>query len=228
LNQIFEKSLEWGLHIGQNPTDKVKRFKIPKRKKPGYLLAEEVEAIRSQMKCKVQQDIVTFCYAVGWRINEVLSLRWEDIDLERGSAWIIDPKNGNTVEVELSDEALDAVKRQEHKQSFSEYVFTKTDGTQFRTIHKGFKDAAKRAGIELPPGKAWHILRASWTTEMDKAGASVEDIRQLGNWSDSSMVLYYLQGSRSEEKRSFLNRLPRLNCKKTAKKEKVLPLKVHG
>jgi integrase len=229
LNQIVEKSIEWGLLTGQNPMDKVKRFKIPRPKKPGALTADEVEAIRGEIKNKVQQDIVTFAYATGWRISEILALRWEAVDLEAGTAWIVDPKNKKSVEVELSDEALEAIKRQEHKQSFSNHIFSKTDGTPFKTIHKGLKDAAKRAGITLPPRKAWHIFRRSWATEMYRAGADVETVRVLGNWSDSSMPLWYAEAAGKKERRALLNRLPKLsNGRKMPEIEKVVPINPSG
>jgi len=50
--------------------------------------------------------MVDFAFNTGWRIGEIRRLKWEDVDQEKGTAWIMDPKNGQTVEIELNDKAL--------------------------------------------------------------------------------------------------------------------------
>ena len=130
-NQIFKKAIEWGKYNGENPFLKVNKFKIKKGKKPGSLTPEDVQAIMDEISHPVKRDMVEFDFNTGWRISEIRKLKWEDVDLKNGKAWIVDPKNGESVEVELNDEAIKVIFRQKRR---SEYVFC-PDTQNFRNSH---------------------------------------------------------------------------------------------
>lgn len=78
------------------------------------------------------------------------------------------------------------------------------------------KNAAKRANVTLPTGKKWHAFRRTWTTHMFISGADIGSVRDLGNWSDDTMPLWYNDGMRFEEQRELLNKLPSLDPLKIA------------
>lgn len=207
-SQIFEKAIEWKKADGPNPF-KGKRFKLSKPKKPGSLEPFQVEALMSEITHSVKRDMVEFAFNTGWRISEIRKLKWEDVNQEKGTATIVEPKNKNTVEIELNAVALEVIKRQKEKGLF---VFHKKNGDPWKTnLHQTIVRAADRAGVELPPRKAWHILRRTWASMMLQAGCDVETLRQLGNWKDYSMPLWYANGANSDRKRELLNRLPELN-----------------
>lgn len=102
-SQIFEKAKLWDKFSGSNPFLTVSRFKIRKGKKPGSLSPQQVEAIMDEIKHPVKRDMVEFAFNTGWRISEITGLKWDDVDLDNSRAWIVDPKNTNTVEIDLSD-----------------------------------------------------------------------------------------------------------------------------
>ncbi len=209
-SQIFEKVIEWEKRNGENPfkTKKI-RFKIKKGKKPGALSPGEVKAIRDEITHEVKRDMVDFAFNAGWRISEIRKLKWDDTDIEAGTAWIIDPKNTESVKVELNDVALEILKRQQKR---SEYVFCHKNGKPFKTnLHGVLKNAVKRAGVYLPPRKAWHILRRTWASMFLQGGGDVETLRVLGNWKDISMPLWYAEAGDSEYKKKALNKIPRLD-----------------
>lgn len=207
-SQIFEKAKLWGKFSGINPFLEVSRYKIKRGKKPGCLSPEEVGAILAEIQHPVKRDMVEFAYSTGWRISEITGLRWDDVDVDRGCAWVVDPKNGNTVEIELSDRAVEIIKAQSKR---SDYVFCMLNGKRFKTgLHEGFIQAAKRAGVELPPRRAWHILRRTWASMFLQNGGDVETLRQLGNWRDYSMPMWYAEAANPEIKRKILNRVPNI------------------
>jgi len=47
--------------------------------------------------------MVEYAFNTGWRISDIKSLKWRDVKLEKGTAWIIDPKNTQSIEIELND-----------------------------------------------------------------------------------------------------------------------------
>jgi integrase len=219
-SQVFERAVEWGKFDGENPF--LNRFKIKKGKKPGALTPEQVEAIIAEVTHPVKQDMVRFGYHQGWRISEIRKLQWTDVDLERGLAWIVDPKNGESVQIPLGGDALEIVAKQERR---GDYVFCHLNGQQYKTnLQDVFKNAAQRAGVELPSRKKWHILRRTWASEFLQAGGHVEDLRVQGNWKDTSMPLWYAEAQGVEARRGVLDRIPKLNGRKMAEIEKVVNL----
>jgi integrase len=111
----------------------------------------------AEIKHSVKRDMVEFAFNTGWRISEITGPKWVDVKLEKVTAWIVDPKNTESVEVELNDRALEILSDQEKR---SDFVFCHKNGKQYKTgLHTAFKNAASRAGFYLPPRKTWHILR---------------------------------------------------------------------
>jgi len=221
--QVYEKAIEWEKYNGENPFDKATKFKIKKPKKPGSLSPEEVKAIRDEIKHSVKRDMVDFDFNTGWRISEIRNLKHKDVDLHNGLAWIMDPKNGEPVEIDLNNEAVKIIARQPKK---SEYVFCHKNGKPFKTnLHKVITNAAKRAGVYLPPRKAWHILRRTWASMMLQGGCDVETLRELGNWKDFSMPMWYANAGGSKHKKEMLNKIPSLNHgTKMARLDKVIQI----
>ena len=207
-SQVYKKATEWKKYDGLNPFEGV-RFKINKGRKPGALTPEQVLAMRDAIIHPVKRDMVGFAFYTGWRISEIRKLKWDDIDLERGTAWVVDPKNGETVEVELDQRAMDIISRQEKR---SDIVFCHKNGKPYKTnLHAVIKNAAESAGVYLPPRKAWHILRRTWASMMLQNGCDVETLRVLGNWKDTAMPLWYAEAAGSEQRREALRRLPDLD-----------------
>jgi integrase len=223
--QVFEKAIDWKEWNGENPFAKAEKFKVTQGKKPGSLTPEQVEAIMAEISHPVKRDMVEFDFYCGWRISELRKLKWEDIDLEQGRAWIMDPKNGESVEIDLADEAVAILKRQRRR---GEYVFCKLNGEQWKTnLHDTIKNAAQRAGVSLPKRKAWHILRRTWASMFLQNGGDVETLRVLGNWKDSSMPLWYADDAKSAQKKKVLNQIPKLgSVRKMAEKAEGTQLRV--
>ena len=220
--KVFEKAIEWGSYSGENPFQASNKFKIKKGKKPGSLTPDQVQAIIEQMKFSVVRDMVRFGFNTGWRISEIRGLKWEDVDFENGLAWISDPKNNNPVEIELNNEALETIARQKRK---GDYVFCHLNGKPFTTnLNKSIRNAAERARVFLPPRKAWHILRRTWASLMLQSGCDIETLRELGNWKDYSMPMWYADAGNRQHKKAILEQIPKLNGAKMAQMPKVLEL----
>jgi integrase len=126
-SRIAEKAIADGKHHGINPFSPklVKRYRTLKQKKPQPLSPEDVAAIMAEIKHPVKRDMVVFAYHTGWRISEITGLKWTDVDIKTGVAWIANPKNKTPAEIVLSDAAMEVVKRQKHN---GERVFCHLNG----------------------------------------------------------------------------------------------------
>ena len=70
----------------------------------------------------VKRDMVDYAFNAGRRISDIRKLYLYDVDLYRGATTIVNPKNKNTVEVELNKAALNIIQRQDKN---NQHLFSK-------------------------------------------------------------------------------------------------------
>lgn len=141
------------------------KAKAPRELSP----AEEArlfQALRADL-----QPMVLFALRSGWRMSEVLSLRWADVDFEAGVARVR-IKGGDTVVAPLSAQ-MRAILGSQPK--VCAQVFTYVAATS-RTTHAdktGRHRIARRRGERYPYSKSgW---RKAWTSALSAAG--IDDFR---------------------------------------------------
>ncbi len=140
--------------------------------------------------------------------------KWQDVDLEKKTAWLANPKNNRSVEIPLNDAAGEVITRQKPR---GDYVFCHLNGKPFKTfLYKTIWNALKEAGITLPKNKAWHIFRRTWASMFLRSGGDVESLREQGNWSNFVMPMWYTDPASTEHRRDILNKFPKLNGRKMA------------
>jgi integrase len=101
LSKMMNLAEVWGLRLdGSNPCRHIKRYKEKKRKR--YLNYDELERLGRVLE-QVEADGSAFPPAVaairlliftGARLSEILHLRWEDVDLQKGLLLLPDSKTG--------------------------------------------------------------------------------------------------------------------------------------
>jgi integrase/recombinase XerD len=108
------------------------------------------------------KPILEMAVQTGMRLEEVLGLRWEQVNLERREVRLVVTKTNQPRVVPLSDRAV-AVFVASTRLGPSPYVFTNPNtGQRYRNLRHSFGLACSRAGIT---DFRWHDLRhtfASW------------------------------------------------------------------
>ena len=97
LSKMFNLAERWGLRPdGSNPCRHIEKF--GERKRERMLLASELarlgEALASYDGSPIVVAAVKLLIFTGARLGEILGLRWEWLDLERGEARLPDSKSG--------------------------------------------------------------------------------------------------------------------------------------
>lgn len=135
-----------------------------------------------------QRDVVTFALATGLRQGNVLGLRWSQVDLDRGVAWVEadEAKGGEAIGVPLSNAALEVLRRQ--RGQHPDRVFTYRGKPIGQANTRAWRAALARVGIE---GFRWHDLRHAWATWHAMAGTPAHELQELGGWRSASMVRRY-------------------------------------
>lgn len=196
-----EKIWEW---IDKAPA--VTLYKEPKRR-VRYLTPDEVKALMQELP-EHQKPVVAFSLLTGLRKGNILNLRWEQVDLQRGTVSFSaeEMKGGNEHIVQLSTIARNIIESQFGNQS--EYVFTYR-GKRLKEINtRQFRNALKRAGIS---DYRFHDNRHTWASMLIQNGVSLYELQEMGSWQSTEMVKRYahLAPEKMRENANIADRLIR-------------------
>ena len=174
--------------------------KIPTRKvekpKPRYLSKEEAERLINAYHPTLQPLIYFLAYQ-GARIAEALSLKWEDIDMDKRRLTLWNTKNGDYRSLPIHSrvyEALRGINRERVGFVFltpsgKPYSYSsKKNGSPIKTAHKA---ALKRANIQQFKVHNW---RSHWASRLVlDADATNYSLMALGGWRSPSSVVHYIR-----------------------------------
>jgi integrase len=144
--------------------------------------------------CKVSQNaslytIVVLALATGARQQELLSLRWTDVDLTRGTLTFHETKNGEQRAVPLAGYALNLLTQHAHLcHPDVDVVFPIYTSTKRRRISDAWGHAVQRAGIE---NFRYHDLRHTCASYLAMNGASLIEIADVLGHKTLAMVKRY-------------------------------------
>lgn len=185
---------DWGVHI-ENPVALIRRPQNGKarerRLEPGEeerLLAALVPGestngrFASGARNAFIKPLVLFALETAMRRGELLSLRWENIDLKKCVAHLPDTKNGEARNVPLSSRAktvLEAMPR-----SIGGNVFPASEDA----LKKAFARACERAGIE---NLHFHDLRHEGTSRLAEKLPNVIELAAVTGHKDLRMLKRY-------------------------------------
>jgi integrase len=166
---------------------KVDRFHIPKRR-IRILNQEE----RSRLLASCQESHSMNLYAVvftalttGGRYKEILRLRWEDVDFNRGLITFWNTKNGRVRSVPMPEITKKVLI--EHKRK-GPCLFPSAVNESQSTLWRAWDNARKRARLS---DFRFHDLRHTFASYLAYSGASLFDIGELlGHRKMESTLIY--------------------------------------
>jgi integrase len=191
---IAVREWEW---LEDSPMRKVSKPKEP-RGRVRFLSDEE--RTRLLDACQVSHNpslytVVVLALATGARKGELLSLRWPDVDLKRGTLTFHQTKNGERRAVPLTGQAL-ALMQQHAKvrRLNTQLVFPDATGTRPLSLRDAFEGAVVRAGIS---DFHFHDLRHTFASYLAMNGASLLEIAEALGHKTLAMVKRYAHLSKS-------------------------------
>ncbi len=179
----------------------VKDIPRPRKRKslPTVLSQKEVETLLRTSRHPSTRAIIMVLYSSGLRVGEVVRLRHEDLDPDRGLLCVRKGKGGKDRYTLLSRKALEALKThlllrdaESPDASPSPWLFPGVPRSQHlrtRSVQKTIQTAGKRAGIrkKVTP----HTLRHSFATHLLEAGTDLRYIQELlGHASTRTTEIY--------------------------------------
>jgi integrase len=113
-------------------------------------------------------NIMKMALVSGMRKGEILKLRWQDIDFERGFIHILDPKGKTDQVIPLNDAARQVLKRHPRPEG-SDYVFPGRDLHARRNVHRVVNRIKSRAGLPTD-FRPLHGLRHVYASMLASSG----------------------------------------------------------
>jgi integrase len=181
LSKMFALSIKWGMR-SDNPCRGIERNTEHHRER--YLAADELARLTkalAEFPDKDVADAIRLLLLSGARKNEVLTMKWEHLDLTAGTwrkpASMSKTKKANEVELSAPARML-LVERMGRKADGEEYVFPGRGNREHRSgdIWHTWRRLCKAADIS---GLRIHDLRHSFASELVSAGYSLPMIGSL-------------------------------------------------
>lgn len=160
-------------------------------RKQRLLTTEDIKKIIANAAPHVQWAMEV-AYNTGARTgeSELLSLKWSDVDYEKKLLHIFARKTKTDRWVPLSDPFIQKL-RQQQAMSTCEYIIS-YQGKQVKNMHKAFRTACKKAGIEYEV--RMYDIRHRFASELFAKNVSVGVVsRLIGHSRTSTTTDVYLE-----------------------------------
>ncbi|MCA9488178.1 MAG: tyrosine-type recombinase/integrase [Nanoarchaeota archaeon] len=179
-------------------------IKRPKKEKriPTVLSKDEVKKLIDNLETKKSKLMISFMYAAGMRVSEIVNLKINDLNFEEKTGHIRQAK-GKKDRIFNIPESL-SKKLQKHcakqKEIGKEFVFSGRNGQMTtRNLQKIVSKAAKKA--ELQKDVHCHTLRHSFATHLLENGTDIRIIQEMLGHADLSTTQIYTHISQQQIKK---------------------------
>lgn len=134
-------------------------------------------------------QIVRFAVHTGLRASNVFELTWDQVDLDRGVAWIYadQHKNGKARSVPLNSEALSVLLERRAKGPQNRFTFT-LKNSPIKGIRTALKTACDKVGLK---DVTFHTFRHTYASWLVQSEVPLRTLQELGGWKSVDMVQRY-------------------------------------
>jgi integrase len=179
IKHMFKKAIEWDL-LKSNPATSVKRFPVTSER-TRFLSQDEIQKLVAECEKQITSPwllpVVTLALNTGMRQGELLKLKWENINLERGSITIIQSKTLRPKTIAINDQAREALNWLQEN-GYGELLFMWPWGDPIGkvTVYDAFKKACIASGIT---DFRFHDLRHTFASHLVMAGVDLVTVKEL-------------------------------------------------
>lgn len=198
MKSMFNLAIKWK-KARSNPVKEVKFYK----ENPPRVRFLEVDEIARLLECCAPQlkPVVITALNTGLRKNEILGIKWTDVDLERGIIYIDDSKGGEPRQIMMNGFLLRTITKLQ-ADSGSEFVFLNKHGKPYRDILPAFKRALRKARIY---DFRFHDLRHTFASHLAMNRTPLQMIQKLLGHKSPAMTTRYAHLSADFEKDTLEN-----------------------
>jgi integrase len=207
--QVLNHADRLGLYHGKNAVSSVKKPKVANERKR-FLTHAEAADLLDYLKGQSEQlhDISLLSLRAGLRAGEIFKICWADVDFNRETLLIRDPKGGRDRAAYLTPELVAMLKRQPRTGTAgAELIFKDRNGRKLKAVSNAFDRAINKLGlndgIEDPRHKlCFHSLRHSFASQLVEAGTPLPVVKELLGHATLRMTERYSHVSAGQARRA--------------------------
>ncbi len=157
----------------------------------------EIDMVKTVLENKYGQlyaDIWKVGVNLSLRIGDLLSLKYEQLNLVDRSLVLVEAKTGKHKNIRLNSTAVDIITRRRHEHPDDVWLFqvhcnrSKDKPVSRTSVSRVFKEAGERLGLTI----STHSMRKSRGMALYNDGVAIEKIARVLNHSNTSSTLRYL------------------------------------
>ncbi len=188
LKHCIHKACQWEM-CHEETLKRVRQVKfLPENnKRLRYLSKDECRTLLSHCKGYLR-PVVVMALNTGMRKEEILSLKWDNVDMTHGSIRLDVTKNGERREVPINDALRVTLKGMVRRIDVPYVFYDASTGRRFMDIKKPFGTAMKKAGIV---DFHFHDLRHTFASHLVMAGQDITTVSKLLGHKSLTMTLRY-------------------------------------
>jgi integrase len=187
LRNLYTIAIAWG-KASENPVKKV-RFARENNGRTRFLTREEEARLLACCIPSLKPLVVTALHT-GFRMSELLSLTWHDVDFHRRVITVraAYAKNGESRSIPMNNVLLETLRAMQEDGPKDGPVFRTSKGTPHRDFRTTFRQIVRRAGIE---DFTFHDLRHCFASRLVMAGVDLPTVQALMGHKNVTMTMRY-------------------------------------
>ena len=191
MKHALNLAIDWGM-LDKNPVARVSLF-FEDNKIEHYLNDNELERLLTVLHANRNSPvslIALFLLSTGCRLNEVLSAKWSDVDLDKGVFTIraTNSKSKRLRAVPLNGTALEVLKQLDTQGRFDHLFINRKTGKPYVNITKVWQRLRTAAGLKH---LRLHDLRHQYASFLVNNGRTLYEVQQILGHSDPKVTMRY-------------------------------------
>ena len=196
IRQVFNFASRDGIYDGVNPTKHIKRPKKDNRRLR-FLTHDEADQLLKKLMATSQDvhDIALLSLHSGLRAGEIFSLKWDDLDIERGLIAVIDPKPKKNRMAFMTQKVKKMFKDRETTATV-DLIFPARKGKKMESISNTFNRCVDKLGFNAGVDDdrqrvVFHTLRHTFASWLVEKGEGLYTVKELLGHSTLAMTERY-------------------------------------
>jgi integrase len=188
LKHMFTKAVEWEM-VEEQTLKRIRKVKLleENNRRLRYLSQEECQKLINSCDAHLKPIVIT-ALNTGMRKGEILSLKWDNVDLKHGFILLDKTKNGERREIPIN-KTLETTIRGVMRRIDVPYLFhDRVTAKPLKGVKRSFNSALKKAKVR---DFRFHDLRHCFASHLVMAGVDLTTVKELLGHKHITMTLRY-------------------------------------
>ena len=188
LKHCIPKGYQWEM-LSDDTLKRVRQVRLleENNRRLRYLSKDECQELLSHCQGNTRAIVIT-ALNTGCRKGEILSLKWDNVDLKHGFILLDITKNGDRREIPINDTLRHTLQGLTRRLDIPYVFHDAITGKPYQDVKRSFNTALRKAGIK---DFHFHDLRHTFASHLVMAGVDITTVSRLLGHKSLTMTLRY-------------------------------------